>query len=92
MASRRVAAVTRALLMDLAEATRLPPMTKEKAGDAQVVRLARAEVLALVAVARAARTTANEWNRWDEARPETCARMYRALARLDALSKGRDGR
>ena len=47
---------------------------------------ARAELRALLAVARAARRVAQDWDRWDEATPETCRAFHRALARLDKAS------
>lgn len=48
----------------------------------------RAELKALLAVARAARRTHREWLRWDEATPETVRAVAVALARLDKVSGG----
>jgi hypothetical protein len=49
---------------------------------------ARAELRALLAVARAAKRVENDWERWDEARQDTIDAFHRALARLERLGRG----
>ena len=76
----RTAPTLRALMEDLWAQARKPPPAKQKAGDAQVLRIAEAELRALLAVARAAR----KWR--CEHKDEDCLgcqRVARALARLD---------
>lgn len=55
--------------------------------DATLGKRTGDEVRALLAVAAVARRVARDWDRWDEATPETCRAFHRALARLDRASR-----
>ena len=75
--------VLHSLLADLWAKVRTPPPTKRKAGDAQVLRIAGAELKALESVARAAlKEHPESWHHRDANRD--CS-LCRALARLDKV-------
>jgi hypothetical protein len=85
---KKIAPTLRALMLDLWAKAKTPPPTKERAGDAQVLRISDAELRALLAVASASRRI---WcgcfpdDAVDRDHQPGCT-LGRALARLDRAS------
>jgi hypothetical protein len=89
MSRTKIAPVLSALVKDLWGRAKTPPPTRQKAGDAQLLRIAEAELRAVLAVVRAAKDHSHADVEYDPVSERHLCPICRALDRLARSGRGR---